>query len=87
MNYELINICDLYKTQFYTMYSFFSWRFGCTNIHNLLEINIPDAKNNIFTIVGFGFNSPIHDMDQGFYVDHISFLSEKRQIISDNVSC
>ena len=87
MNYELINNYDLYKTQFYIIYLFYSWRFGCTNIHNLLEINIPDAKSNIFTIIGFGFNSPSDDMEQGLYIDHISFLSEKRQIISDKVSC
>ena len=86
MNNELIDKYDLYKTQFYIIYSFHSWRFGCTNIHNLLETNIPDAKNNIFTVIGFGFNSPIDDMEQGLYVDHVSFLSEKRQIISDNVS-
>ena len=62
-----------------------SWHYGCTNIDELLMSGV-DQGSGTFEITELGFHGDADAQMRGFHVDEVSFSSEKRFLIIDNVS-
>ena len=55
------------------------WRYGCAGLHNLLTGFLNSDKLH-YQITGFGFYSSEDPLNRGFYIDQVSFSSEKKTL-------
>ena len=60
------------------------WHYGCTDIHQLLSEAIL-TEEVTFEILGFGFFSSTTSDERGFFIDELSFYSEKRIFLEEQV--